>query len=149
MSKPVTATPNENEDDTHTEMTHDRARSIAEWTTLTISTLILLGIVGAILWLSLTGADHPPRIVVDWNPDKVRHEESGYYVEVVVRNEGNQTVENATIEGRLAIPGEDQESAELTIPFLAGGDKAQCTLVFRGDPASGELTTGVTSYKKP
>jgi len=149
LSKPVTATPNENEDDTHTEMTHDRARSIAEWTTLTISTLILLGIVGAILWLSLTGADHPPRIVVDWNPDKVRHEESGYYVEVVVRNEGNQTVENATIEGRLAIPGEDQESAELTIPFLAGGDKAQGTLVFRGDPASGELTTGVTSYKKP
>jgi len=132
-----------------TERSDDKGRSIAEWTTLAISTAILVGIVGAITWLSFRGEERPPVIVVEPQLDQVREEASGFYLPVVIRNEGNKTVEDALIQGELET-GEDQpEMVDLTITFLAGGEQVRGTLVFQNDPAQGTLTTSVASYKTP
>lgn len=124
-------------------------RSIAEWTTLAISTAILLAIVGAITWLSFRGPERPPVIVIEPNLEQVREDDSGWYLPVIIRNEGDSSVEDAIVRGELDTGFGQPETAEITIGFLDGGEEVAGTFVFREDPASGELTTGVTSYKEP
>jgi uncharacterized protein (TIGR02588 family) len=132
-----------------TERTRDKGRSIAEWTTFAISLVILIGIVGLITWLSFRGEERPPIITVEAQLEQVRREEGGYYLPVLIRNEGDSTVEDAMIQGEL-VTGEGQpETVDLTITYLAAGEEVQGTMVFQEDPTQGELTTGVTSYKLP
>lgn len=129
--------------------TSDRQTMVAEWTTLAISTAILLAIVGAITWLSFNGEERPPVIVVDPEMEQLREEETGYYVPVTIRNDGDRTVEDVIVQGQLVAGEGEPETAEITITFLAGGETVEGVMVFRSDPAQGKLTTGVTSYKKP
>jgi uncharacterized protein (TIGR02588 family) len=132
-----------------TERTDDKGRSVAEWTTFAISLVILIGIVGMITWLSFRGEERPPIITVEVQMEQVRQEESGYYVPVLIRNEGDGTVEDAVVQGELDTGQGQPESVDLTVTFLAGGEEVQGTMVFQEDPAQGELTTGIASYKEP
>lgn len=129
--------------------TSEKERSIAEWTTLAISTVILVGIVGLITWLSFTGSENPPVISVEPQMESLRQEDDAYYLPVVVRNEGDLTVGDATIQGELNTGSGQPETVEFTITFLAGGEEVHGTLVFQSDPSQGELITGVSSYKEP
>lgn len=135
-------------DENH-EPSTSNGRTMAEWITLGISGAILLGIVGVLTWLSFRGAEHPPVIVVEPGMDQVREDDSGYYLPVVIRNTGDATVADAVVHAELDTGSGQPETAEITIDFLDGGETAAGAFVFREDPASGELTTGVTSYKEP
>lgn len=132
---------------------HDEAdsgsRTIAEWITLGISATILLAIVVILTWLSFRGAEHPPVIVVEPNMEQIREDDSGYYLPVIIRNTGDTTVADAIVQAELETGSGQPETAEITIDFLDGGEMAAGAFVFREDPSSGELTTGVTSYKEP
>jgi len=132
-----------------TRRTEDKDVTTAEWTTLAISSATLLAFIGAITWLSFMGEERPPVIVVEPDLEQVRNEESGYYLPVTIRNDGDRTVEDAIIQGQLVTGEAEPETADITITFLSGGERVQGTLVFQSDPAQGELTTGVTSYKEP
>lgn len=148
MSNDGSATDHEkNRDDSH--QGNEKERSIAEWTTLVISAAILIAVVSMITWLSFQGAERPPIIVVEPNLDAVREDDSGYYVPVVIRNDGDSTVEEALVQGELDTGSGQPETVQITISFLAGGEEVAGTFVFRDDPASGELTSGVSSYKEP
>ncbi len=68
---------------------------------------------------------------------------------MTIRNDGDRTVEDVIVQGQLVAGEGEPETAEITITFLAGGETVEGVMVFRSDPAQGELTTGVTSYKKP
>jgi uncharacterized protein (TIGR02588 family) len=124
-------------------------RTIAEWTTLAISTAILLTIVGAITWLSFRGPERLPVIIVEPNMEQVREDASGWYLPVLIRNEGDSAVEDAMVQAELDTGSGQPEIAEITIGFLDGGEEVAGTFVFREDPSRGELTTGATSYKEP
>lgn len=139
----------------HTHPTHEQdtpgsgSRSTAEWITLGISAAILISIVGALTWLSFRGAENPPLIVVEPNLERVREDDSGYYLPFTIRNTGDTTVADAIVQAELDTGTGQPETAEITIDFLDGGEEAAGTFVFRDDPASGDLTIGVTSYKEP
>lgn len=121
----------------------------AEWVTLVISAVILIGIVGAISWLSFQGRERPPIIAVEARVEDVREEESGYYLPIVIRNDGDRTVEDAVIRGELNSGDGSPEKAELRVMFLAAGEQVNGTMVFQEDPATGQLTVGVVSYRDP
>jgi uncharacterized protein (TIGR02588 family) len=125
------------------------ARSAAEWTTLAISAAVLVGIVGLIIWLAYRGDDLPPTITVEADLQSVREDPTGYYVPITIRNEGDETVQDAIISGELDTGSGKPESAEVTISFLAADEEVAATLVFRSDPSTGELSAAVTSYKEP
>jgi uncharacterized protein (TIGR02588 family) len=127
----------------------DEGRSMAEWITLGISAAILISIVGVLTWLSFSGAEEPPLIVVEPNLEGVREDDSGFYLPVVIRNTGDTTVADAIVQAELDTGSGQPQTAEITVDFLDGGEELAGTFVFRDDPASGELTTGVTSYKEP
>lgn len=124
-------------------------RSIAEWTTLAISVTILLTIIGLIGWLHFMGGGRPAAIVVEPQADQFRQEASGYYLPVVIRNEGDTTVQDVQIQGELDTGSGEPETAEFVIPFLVGGEEVDGTFIFQSDPSQGELTTVAGSYKLP
>ena len=129
--------------------TTDTSRSLAEWTTLAISLAIVLGVVALVLTLSIADGAKPPVIVVEPRLDGVRQEADRYYLPVVVRNEGSDTVEDAMIEVELDLGEDEPETAELTVVFLAGGEEAKGTVVFTADPRTGELTARAVSFLEP
>lgn len=124
-------------------------RSVAEWTTLGISSAILLGIISMVLWFAFTQSDQPPIISVEPLLTEIRHDETGYYVPVVIQNHGDETVADAMIEGELIIQGQESETSEITIGFLAAGEEEHGTLVFQNDPEDGDFTVSIRSFKKP
>ena len=135
--------------DGQTEHTDDPQRSIAEWTTLAISVAILVGILGLISWLHFNGDNQPPIVTVEPRLDQVRQEESGYYLPVVVRNEGGATIEDVQVQAELDSGSGSPETADFTITFLVGGERVNGTFIFQNDPSQGDLTTAAGSYKLP
>lgn len=127
----------------------DEKLSIAEWSTLAVSAAILVGIVGLITWLAFRGDELPPTIIVEASIQDTRQDESGYYVPITIRNDGDVTVADAIIQGELDTGSGQPQSAEVTVSFLAAHEEVAATLVFRDDPSTGELTTGVTSFREP
>lgn len=137
------------EDNGGTRRVNDKQRSIAEWTTLAMSVLIVAGMIAAVSWLNFRGNEEPPVVVVEPHLDAIREDESGYYLPVTITNNGDTTVAEAMVLGELDSGEGEPETAEITIPFLAGGESVGGAFVFRSNPAEGELTTGATSYTDP
>lgn len=136
--------------ETHDEQDASRkGRSIAEWTTLAISAVILIALIGGITWLYFRGAERPATIVVEPQMDQLREEDSGYYLPVIIHNSGDTTAASAVVQGELDTGSGQPETAEITIDFLDGDEEVAGTFVFRSDPRSGELTVGVTSFEEP
>ena len=127
----------------------NEGRSFAEWTTLAISITILVVIVGLITYLYIRGTQEEPRIVAEAKFDELRSEESGYYLPVEVKNEGDRTVENVVIEAELDSGSGQPQTAEISVTFLAGGEQVLGAVIFDEDPTQGDLTVRATSYKLP
>lgn len=123
-------------------------RSIAEWTTLGISVLILAVLAAVIGYQYVAGEDLPATIMVAPQQDKLRTENDAYYLPVEIRNSGDRTAEDLTVSFSLRDSGGAVESAEISIAFLAGRETVEAVLVFRHDPAAGELTH-VSSFISP
>lgn len=131
------------------EGTQASPRSIAEWTTLGISALVLLAMVGLVSYLHLNGGEDPPAIVVETRLDDVRHTDDGYYLPVVVRNRGDRTAEDVRVQAELETGSGAPVTAEFAITFLAGGEVAGGTFIFSEDPEQGTLTVAPVSYQEP
>lgn len=134
---------------TLTRLTHSKDRSIAEWTTLGISSVILLTVVGLITFLSFDKDTQAPVITVEPLLNEVREDASGYYLPVIVRNEGGRTVEEVQILVELDTGSGEPETAELTVVFLAGGEEVRGTSIFEHNPTEGEVTARATSFQEP
>jgi len=111
--------------------------------------VIVLVVVGLITYLYASGDSQPPVISVEPVLDSVRQDTGGFYIPVDITNTGDQTAQDVEIEGELDTGSGAPEVAEFTIPFLAGGEQVQGTLVFQSDPEQGQLTARVTSFQDP
>ena len=124
-----------------------RGRSVAEWTTLAISVLLILGLVALVTYVSITGGNEPP--IVETRPlaGEIRQEGEAYYLPVAVTNLGGRTAEEVLIQAELVGSDGSPQETEFTIDFLAGGETAEGTAVFATDPLRGELTVEVASFR--
>jgi uncharacterized protein (TIGR02588 family) len=124
-------------------------RAPAELLTLALSVAIIAVVLTLVLWLYLRGDDEPPRIVVSTLLDDVREDEGSWYLPIEVRNDGDRTVANARIEAELDVGEPNPQVAEVTVDYLAGGERVRATLIFTSDPSTGTLTARATSYSDP
>ena len=128
---------------------NEGGRSTAEWTTLGISITVVLGILGLITYLYVSGGGEPPSIMVETKIRELRSEANGYYLPVEVVNEGDRTAEEVRVEAELDTGTGQPETAEITVTFLAGGERVTGTFIFSEDPSAGDLTVQAVSYKDP
>jgi uncharacterized protein (TIGR02588 family) len=129
------------------EATGQRGRSVAEWTTLAISIILILGLLALVTYVSMTGGNEPP--IVEARPllDEMRHEGESFYLPVEVTNRGGRTAEEVVVQAELTGSDGSAEESEFTLDFLAGGETREGTAVFATDPSTGELTVDVASFQ--
>ena len=126
----------------------DKGRSVVEWITLGISVLILLVLAGLIVYESTRDDNEPTVIVVEPAFEALRQEQDHYYLPVTVANGGSRTAEGVVVQLTLAGARGEAETASLTVDFLAGGEKVEGVVVFRGRP-SAQNVSFVASYLEP
>jgi uncharacterized protein (TIGR02588 family) len=139
----------QNREEGEREETRRHRRSAAEWTTLAISIIIIVGLIVLVTYVSITGGNEPP--IVEARPlmAEIRHEGDSYYVPVAVTNRGGRTAEQVLIQAELNGSAESPETSEFTIDFLASGETTDGTAVFATDPVTGEVTVDVASFQSP
>jgi len=116
-------------------------RTPAEWTTLGVASVILAVVVALIVGQVLSATDPAaPRAEVG------RIEEVGnrFRVHTTVVNDGDETAANVQVTATLA-----DETGDLSVDFLAGGEEQELVFLFDEDPAAGDLTVVVTGYEEP
>lgn len=132
-----------------TEIVASESRSIAERTTLAISASVILAFLGVIIWLEVNSNGKPAIIAVEPQTEQVRHDETGYYLSVIVRNDGSQTVEDVRIQASLTTADGATEIREFGIDFLVRDETAAGMFVFTQDPTEGDLVVTAASYRVP
>ncbi len=119
-------------------------RSGAEWVSLAVSLIILLGFVGAIVWLWINQPTGPPQFKIERGV--VRNETELFHLPLTVTNVGGSAVGQVRVEGKLNNQGRE-EIAVTTIEFLPVRAKEEIVLIFRGEPSG--AVVHVVSYSQP
>ena len=119
-------------------------KSTAEWISLAVALVILLGFVGAIVWLWI----HQPTGPAQFNVQRgvVRNETGLFYLPVTVTNTGGLAVGQVRVEGKLNHQGQ-QEITVTTIDFLPVRAQEEVVLIFRNEPSGAVVQ--VVSYRQP
>ncbi|MEH2266787.1 TIGR02588 family protein [Nostoc sp.] len=123
-------------------------RSIAEWVTFGISSLILAIIVSLVGYTWLNEKNQPPILSVT-KKEIIREINGQFYVSFKVVNSGGDTAESVQIMAELLINGKVTETGEQQIDFLSSGESEEGAFIFSKNPRQGELNMRVGSYKLP
>ncbi|MEL6604466.1 MAG: TIGR02588 family protein [Cyanobacteria bacterium J06614_10] len=125
-----------------------KARSLAEWITLTISTLVLLAIVGLVLYDWQLTKNLPPAFQIQLT-EAPRLTENRYYVPFTLKNTGGQIARTVQVIAELHLPDGQDETGEQQFDFLSGNERKKGSFVFEHNPQTGDLTVRVASFGLP
>lgn len=126
----------------------DPRRTTAEWISFGASLLIVAAVIGLITYFHFRQGQEPTVIQVKPQLDEVRQENGRFYLPVAVENTGGKTAENVWVEITLQTANGEPETGEFVIAFLANRSTSTGVVIFRQDPAMGELAASV-SYLDP
>ena len=125
-----------------------RARSLAEWITLSLSTLILTAIVGLVLYDWQLSKSLPPAFQVEMT-ETTRLTENRYYVPFTLHNIGGRIARTVQVVAVLHLPNDSDETGEQQFDFLSGNERKKGEFVFEHNPQTGELIIRVASFGLP
>jgi uncharacterized protein (TIGR02588 family) len=123
-------------------------RSLAEWVTFWLATLILVVLVSLILYDWQVNQNRPPAFDVAVS-DAVRITDGRYYVPFAITNTGGRIANGVQVTAELHTPDQEDETGEQQIDFLSGHETKAGSFVFSHDPNTGELIVRVASYRLP
>lgn len=115
-------------------------RTTAEWVSLFISVAIVLALVGGLVYQIFAGGNRPPTIEVKPLMEEIRQEGDSYYLSLDITNSGDRTAENVEVMLSLDSGEGDPETMQFQVQFLDGGETENQTVIFKNNPAEGELT---------
>jgi uncharacterized protein (TIGR02588 family) len=121
-------------------MAEQPIRNRTEWLSLGFSLTLLAGVVGAVITLWLKPSLRPAEFTVE--PGQVRAAQGHYYLPITIKNEGDATAAQVTVEGSLA-----DERPTTTFDFVPARSDAEGVLIFSQNPSG--ATVRVVSYQKP
>ncbi|MEH2451357.1 TIGR02588 family protein [Nostoc sp.] len=128
--------------------TEQQPRSIAEWVTFSVASLILAIIVSLVGYTWLNEKNQPPILSVT-KKETIWEIGGQFYVPFEVVNTGGDTAESVQIMAELLINGKVTETGEQQIDFLSNGEREEGAFVFSQNPRQGQLNLRVGSYKLP
>ena len=123
-------------------------RSLAEWITFILASVILMVLVGFILYDWQINQAQPPSFQVTIS-DTVRITDHHYYVPFEIQNTGGRIARTVQITAELHMTGDADESGEQQIDFLSGHERKRGSFIFTRDPQQGDLVIRVASYRLP
>jgi uncharacterized protein (TIGR02588 family) len=72
--------------------------------------------------------------------EEIRQEGDSYYLSLDITNNGDRTAENVEVMLTLDTGEGDPETMQFQVQFLDGGETENQTVIFKNNPAQGELT---------
>jgi uncharacterized protein (TIGR02588 family) len=121
-------------------------KNVLEWTVFTLSAALILTCAGLILYQHVAGGQSAPSIAVAIG--ETAQTTGGYAVGFDVRNDGDTSAEEVTIEATLRWPG-GEETGEATIAYVPYRSHRRAWIVFSRAPGTGNLTARVLGYREP
>lgn len=116
-------------------------RNRAEWVSLGISLTLLAGVVGTVVSAWLNPSLTPAEFTVEHG--QVRAANGHYYLPITIKNEGDATAAQVTVEGSL----QTEEVTTTTFDFVPAQSDADGVLIFSQEPSG--ATVRVISYQEP
>lgn len=126
----------------------DNRRSLAEWITLSICTVVLALLVGLVLYDWQISRNLPPAFQIEISP-ATRFTGGHYYVPFTLRNTGGRIARTVQVIAELQTDDGDNESGEQQFDFLSGSERKKGGFVFEHNPQQGELIVRVASFGLP
>ena len=126
-----------------------KLRTTAEWVTLAISTLIVVGLIALTAYFYVTSPNTPAAVEVEPRPAETYQSGSRFYLPLTIRNTGGETGEEVRVRVSVTDSSGRQEAAEVMIQFLAGGGSSKAVAAFGTDPRQGRVEAVVVSYLEP
>lgn len=123
-------------------MTEQPIRNRAEWISLGISLTLLTGVMATVVSLWLNPSRKPAEFTVERG--EVRAANNHYYLPVTVKNEGDATAAQVTVEGTLDAA---KEVAATTFDFVPARSNSEGVLIFSQEPTDAMIR--VISYQEP
>ncbi|HZG40717.1 MAG TPA: hypothetical protein VEZ50_18730 [Nodosilinea sp.] len=125
-------------------MSEKPIRNPAEWFSLGISLTLLAAVVATVASLWLKPSLKPAEFTVE--PGEVRPAQDHYYLPITIKNEGDATAAEVTVEGTLETTS-PEEVANTTFDFIPARSEAEGVLIFSEEPSAASVR--VISYQKP
>lgn len=125
------------------ELSEKPFRNRAEWVSLTISFALLSVVIGTVVSLWLHPSLKPAEFTVERG--SVRTAKDHYYLPITIKNEGDATAAQVTIEGSLDVASD--EIATTTFDFVPARSDVEGVLIFSQEPSG--ATVRVVSYQEP
>ncbi|MGI8642917.1 MAG: hypothetical protein ACR2LS_02235 [Thermomicrobiales bacterium] len=127
-----------------------RERSLAEWTTLIVSVLIVGTLIGAALveyfWLDEARG---VRLEATLALEQTRRVDDRYYIPFTVTNSGADGAENVNVVFEVQQDGQTVEESTIQIAFMANGGMSQGEMVTAYDPAVYDVSARVSAFETP
>ena len=122
-------------------------RKLAEWVTMGLSVVLVLGTVGYLVYLGLRG--DPPLVPVQITvlADQSREKAGRYVVPVEVRNQGQRTLKNLKVRLSQRTAGGREEAGDLTIDYLGERATATVYVYLNKDPREQPLEVEPSNYQ--
>ncbi|MFN0073393.1 MAG: hypothetical protein ACKVVP_18075 [Chloroflexota bacterium] len=123
----------------------DHGRKVAEWTSFTISAVIILGLLALVIAVSSSAEESQAAISVTPQTDSSWQVDNQHYLPLEVANHGSQSAHDL----RIRMRQEAGEISEIRIDILPGGASETAVISFPSAPNSGQISIQSISYMKP
>ena len=122
------------------------AKNVLEWVVFAISSLLVAGVVGFLVWNTLAGNGRPMDFRIEIGSVTTLPESS--VVQVKVTNTGSRTAAEVNLSIIARYPGGEKETG-LTIDFIPRGGTRDGYAVFQGQGTPEDITARVQGYIEP
>ena len=122
------------------------AKNVLEWVVFAISSLLVAGVVGFLVWSTLAGNGKLAAFNIEIGSVTTLPESS--VVQVKVTNTGSQTAAEVNLSIVARYPGGEKETG-LTIDFIPRGGTRDGYAVFQGQGTPEDITARVQGYIEP
>jgi uncharacterized protein (TIGR02588 family) len=120
---------------------------VAEWISLGVSALLLLGLAGYLLFQA--SQPRAPYITVEARPmlSDVRQEAGRYILPVAITNQGRRTLRELQVEVSYQSAGGRRETREVQIDYLGQQSRQEVYLYFDRDPRELQVQCAPLYYR--
>lgn len=133
--------------DTEENQHRQKITPVWEWIIAALGLILVVVALGTTLYRAVIEESTPP--ILEITVDSIAPTAGGYLVTFNVKNTGNQTAANLTVEGEMKNGAESVETSSATLAYAPANSKREGGLFFSKNPHEYALELRAKGYEKP
>lgn len=124
-----------------------RKTPFLEWIFAVIGLILVLGVVGFLIYEISTDEGKPPDLSV--SIEEIIPNDKGFLVRFALKNTGDETAADVTLEGEIKRGAESLEKSDVTVDYVPSHSEKKGGMFFTEDPRRGEFAIRAKGYNEP